>query len=708
MVIDKGTADAHGFHVGDRIGVAAQGPTRSFAISGIARFGSVNSLGGATIAVFDVATAQALLNKVGQFDSIFVASRPGVSPDHLVAEIKPLLPATAQIKTGTQQAVSDSKDIKDATRFIQYFLLAFAGIALFVGSFVIYNTLSITVAQRVREFATLRTLGASRGQILRSVLLEGLAIGLLASTAGLFLGLALAKGLNSIFESLGISLPQSGTVFKQRTVIVSIALGTGITVLASVSPALRATRVPPIAAVREGAMLPPSPVTRRSRAISAVVLAAAVAFLAYGSFGGLSTLGSIEVVGVGCLLLFLAVGLVSPRLVQPIVAVLGRPAARVGGAAGALAGENASRNPIRTARTAAALMIGLALVTLVATLGSGLRNSDRIALEHQVRADYVVGSKNGFDQFPAPAGDAAARAPGVTLSASVREDRAQVFGQGERTDGISPSLAAFFRFHWTTGSDALLARLGPAGAVVEKGFAKKHGLAVGSRFPLVTPAGRTLLLRVAGIQAPRTIEKLDPLIGKVVISQAAFDRAFPRPTNAFTFLKTSGGARPAHTATLERALAPFPDARVRDRSGWVTSRSAGIGKLLNLLYVLLALSVVVSLFGMVNTLVLSVFERTREVGMLRAVGMTRRQVRRMVRHESVITALIGAGLGLPVGVAIAALLSHALASQGVAFSLPVGSLVAFSVVAVIAGILAAVFPARRAARLNVLEALAYE
>jgi ABC-type antimicrobial peptide transport system permease subunit len=262
--------------------------------------------------------------------------------------------------------------------------------------------------------------------------------------------------------------------------------------------------------------------------------------------------------------------------------------------------------------------------------------------------------------------------------------------------------------NWTSGSDAVLGQLGTDGAVVEQDYAKKHHLIVGTRFDITTPTGKHVSLRVAGIQKPRTIDKLDPLLAKVVIARSTFDHAFPRGKDVLAFVKTAGGTSAATTSALRGTLDSFPDAKLETKAGWVTTRSNGFNTLLNLLYVLLALSVVVSLFGMVNTLVLSVFERTREVGMLRAVGMTRRQVRRMVRNESVITALIGAGLGLPLGVAVAALATNSLADEGLAFSLPVVALILFTVVAFVAGIVAAVFPARRAARLNVLEALAYE
>jgi putative ABC transport system permease protein len=708
IVIDAGTASKYHFKVGEPISVSAQGPTRRFQITGIARFGSVDSIGNATFGVFDVPTAQKLLRKEGQFDSIFLAAKPGVTPERLVREVKPLLPASAQIRTGAQQAKANSKDTKQATGFVQKFLLAFAAIALFVGAFVIFNTLSITVAQRAREFAVLRTLGASRRQILRSVLLEGLIMGVLASLTGLFLGIALAKGLDALFVALGIDLPKKGTVLETRTVIVSLAVGIGITVIASIVPALRATRIPPILAVREGATLPQSRIGTQTPAIAIGTIAVAILAIAYGLFGnGLSTGAVLLLLGVGCLALFIGVALISSRLVRPIAAVVGIPAQRLGGAAGRLARENSTRNPSRTATTAAALMIGLALVTLVATLGAGLRHADKDALERQVRADYVLTSKNGFDPFAAQAGDAVSPANGVDLVSNVRDDRARVLGDDVNVDGIDPAtIGTAFRFEWKQGSDAVLAHLGSGGAIVKKNFADDHHLHVGSRLPITTPDGKTADFTVRGIHAPR-FDDIDGLLGDLSISLRAFDAHFPRPKNLFTFVNAEGGASALTTQAIQQTLAPYPDVTLRTKDQWVTERSGGLNQVLNILYVLLALSVIVSLFGMVNTLVLSVFERTRELGMLRAVGMTRRQTRRMVRHESVITALIGAALGIPLGIFLAALVTKAL-NEDISFTVPIPTLIVFGIVAVIAGIVAAVLPARRASRLDVLSALAYE
>lgn len=708
VVVDRGVAEKEGFEVGDKVGVSALGPTRRFTISGIAQFGSVPSLGAATVAVFTVPEAQRLLGKQGRLDVVFVAARPGFDPRQVVDQIRPLLPPNTQVQTGSEQAKENSKDIDQALQFIRYFLLAFAAIAVLVGAFVTFNTISITVSQRIREFATLRSLGASRRQVLRSVLIEGFGIGVLASVVGLFAGLGLAKGLEAIFNGLGISLPTAGLVLETRTVAISLVLGIGVTVVSSVVPALRATRIPPIAAMREGATLPQSAVSRRRGPIVAVVLLLGAGLLAYGCFGTLGTLTAIELIGAGCLAMFVGFGLGAAKAVLPLATAVGEPARRFGGEAGRLASENATRNPIRTARTAAALMIGLALVTVVATLGAGLQSSDRDALNSSVESDYVVTSKNGFEPFPAAAGAALPGAPGVDLVSNVRGDQAKVFGGESIVNGVAPSFGRVFNLNWSEGSDAVLARLGIDGAVVEKSIAEDNHLRIGTRFSLRTPSGQLLHVRVAGIQEPSDVQKIDPLVGKVLISEAAFDRSFPRPSSIYAFVDTAGGESATNTAALERALRPFPDAVVYTKAAWVDKRASGIDELLNLLYVLLALSVIVSLFGMVNTLVLSVFERTREIGMLRAVGMTRRQVRRMIRQESVITALIGAGLGLPLGILLAAVFTQALSDSGIGFSLPIGSLIVFTIVAILAGILAAVIPARRAARLDVLKALHYE
>ena len=706
VVIDVGTADDQHFELGDRIGIASLEPVRRFRLVGVAKFGTVSNLGTATFAVFTLPTAQDLFDRENKFDGIAVGAKEGTSSDELVAALRGALPKSVEVRTGEQQAQEDKKDIEEFTSFIRYFLLAFAGIALFVGAFVIFNTLSITVAQRTREFATLRTIGASRGQLLRAVVLEAFVIGFLSSVVGLFLGLALAKGLNELFVALSLDLPQKGTIFATRTVVVALLVGTLVAVAAGLAPALRATRVPPIAAVREGATLPRGRLAPFTPYIAAVVTALSVALLVYSLFvHGIGIGQRLLAMASGCLLLFAGIAMLSSRFVRPLAAVVGAPSTGFG-IAGKLAQENAQRNPGRTAATAAALMIGLALVTFVAVLAQGMRKSNSAAIEDQVGAEYVMTSQNGFEPFVAAAGDALARAPGIEVATSIRSELATVAGSDKYVTGIEPGvITSVYRFDWKQGSDSILPLLGENGAILDDGFADDKDLVIGDTFTLAAPTGRRIRLEVKALYEPPPFY---PLLGNVSIPQTTFDRLFDRPRNQFTWANVVGDPTEQTKRRLEAAVAGFPDAKVLTRNEWIDDQEADLNQFLNLLYVLLALSVVVSLFGMVNTLVLSVFERTRELGMLRAVGMTRRQVRRMIRHESVITALIGAALGLPLGIFLAVLVTQALSQFDLQFSVPVVSLLVFVVVAIVAGVMAAILPARRAAKLNVLQALQYE
>jgi putative ABC transport system permease protein len=699
LAIDRNTADKEHLKPGDRIQIAAQGPKQRFTITGVARFGSVNSLGGATMALFTTPVAQQLLDKTGQFNQISVAADPGIDDAALADRLKPVVGAGFVVRTGQQQAKADAKDIDEATAFIRYFLLAFGFIALGVGSFVIYNTLTITIAQRVRELATLRALGASAKQVRRSVLIEGLALGILASLIGLVCGYGLAVLLSAVFDALGIDLPKTDEVVKGRTIFASLAIGIIVTAIASISPARRATRISPVAAMLEGARLDPKLSVRRP-VVGITVTAVAAVLLGIGAFAGLGVGLAMLFLGIGTLFLFTGVAMLANRTVLPLASFFGTPVKRFGGAAGRLARENTARNPARTASTAGALMIALALVTLVATLGEGLHESDRGALEDAVttKTTSVITHKNGFDTIPAAVDKAAAKVPGAQVY-PVRHDRANVFGKSVSVDGLPAGIDSVVNIRTRGGS-----LVPPAdGAVVEAGYARDHHLVVGSPITVLTPARKTLHLRVSALQVRTSVQKIDPLFAKVIVAESTFDGAFQRPGDAYVFV--SGNAT---VTQLREAVKGFPDIKTNTRAAWITERLKGINILLNLLYVLLALSVIVSLFGMVNTLVLTVFERTREIGMLRAVGMSRRQVRRMVRQEAVITSLIGAALGLPLGILLARLLSSALADQGIGFAIPGTLLIVFTIVAVLAGIVAAIAPARRAARLDVLKALQFE
>ena len=675
-----------------------------YQIVGTVEIGGVSSLGGATIAIFTLPEAQRIFHKVGQYDSISVAAKHGYSPQDVVNQIKPLLGPSAQVKTGQQQAQQATKDTSGFLNIFQDFLLAFGGIALFVGSFVIANTLSITIAQRTRELATLRTLGATRRQVLRSVLVEAFVIGTLASIIGLFLGLLLAKGLNSLLDSFGINLPQTSTVFKTRTVIVALAVGIIITMIAALRPALRATRVAPIAAAREGALVPPSRWAKYGTHAAYGTVVTAVALMLIGLLvSSLSTGLRLLAVGVGAVALFIGVSMLAPKLVPPLVRVLGWPASKIGGSAGKLAQGNSSRNPARTASTASALMIGLALVTLVGVLAAGLRTGFKTNVNKAFIANYAITATNNFSPIGLASEHAVRGVSGVTSVVGIRAGDGKAFGSTVNVTGVPPNASQAIRVDWTHGGPQVPAELGANGAFVDKAYAKAQHLQVGSPLSVETPTGKFLNLKLIGISNPP--QGASPY-GDVSISQALFDRAYQNPQNLYSFVNMQGGVTPANTNSLNSALAGFPDAKLQTKSQFINNQLSGLTTLLNLLYVLLSLSIVVSLFGIVNTLVLTVFERTRELGMLRAVGMSRRQVRRMIRHESVITALLGAAFGIPLGILLAALIGAAI-NFGT-FTVPVGTLIVFVIAAVIAGLIAAIWPARRAGKLNVLQALQYE
>jgi putative ABC transport system permease protein len=701
VAIDKATADRKHLKVGDTIGLQAAAPRKEYRISGLLTIAGVSSLGGATSAQLTLPEAQRVTGKVGRYDEIYVAGRPGTSPAQLKAAIQQVEPSSVTVRTGKQQTKNQQDDIKGALSFLTTALLAFAGISLFVGAFIIFNTFSITVAQRAREFALLRTLGASRRQVLRSVLTEGLVLGVLGSVVGLGIGIVVASGLRALFKAVGVDLPSSGTVIESRTIIVSLLVGIVVTLIASLAPALRATRVPPVAALREGVALPQTRSSRLAFPLAVVLTAIGFGLMAWGLFGGGSSSKALSLLGGGAALTFLGVALLSPRLVGPIASAVGRPLQALAGMTGRLARENTVRQPGRTAVTAAALMIGVALVTFASIFAAGAKKTINDAVDTGSNASVILQNINGFGPFSPGAAKAVAGVQGVRDVSPMRFSQGKLAGKDVQVTGIDPASFSTL-YNVTHGSDKLKA-LPPDGVVVAKGYADDHDIKAGQRLQVRTPTTRTVSLRVTGIAEDR-----GQLLSQLTVDNQTLVRDFASTKDGFVLVGFAPGtdATAVKHAVDARLSRDFPQVEALTESEFKGNQADQINQLLGLIYALLALAIVVSLFGIVNTLVLSITERTRELGMLRAIGTSRRQVRRMIRYEAVITALIGGVLGLVLGVVLAILVTQPL--DGFKLSIPVGSLVVVLILSAVAGVMAAVLPARRASRLDVLDALAYE
>ncbi|HYZ38667.1 MAG TPA: FtsX-like permease family protein, partial [Pseudonocardiaceae bacterium] len=690
--------------------VVATQAVRRFTIVGIVRFGTVSSIGGASLISMDLPAAQRITNKMGKYDEIRVAAASGVTPTDLVgrlwAHIPPDLRSRVKVQTGTQNADAQTSAVGNALGSITNVLLAFGFVAVFVGAFVIFNTFSITVAQRAREFAMLRTIGATRGQVLRSVVLEALLVGAIASVVGLFAGVGIARALNALFVAFGIDLPNAGMIFKPRTAIVALLVGTVVTLAASLMPAVRATRVPPIAALREGVQLPRGRFSRFTPSIAGVLIALGLAALAIGIFASISATNQrLSLIGLGALLLFLGVAMITPQLVGPLAGIIGWAPERLTAITGRLARENAVRNPARTAVTAAALMIGLAVVGFVTVFAAELKKTANDAISREIVGTFAIYS-NGNNLIPAGAAAAVAHLPGVAAVSSLKIDAGHLAGLGDyQTNGIQPAtFGKLYHFEWKVGSDATAATMGPHSALIDDTMAKNNHLTVGSRIRVTTPAETHDSFVVTGIY------KNTQLLPNWCIRYDTMRKDWQQPRDFAVLVNAAPGqnikALKAHIAAL--LSAQYPTASVHSQQDLKEQNTQNVNKLLALIYVLLAMSVLVSLFGIINTLVLSVYERTREIGMLRAIGTTRTQVRWMIRWESVITAVIGAVTGLVVGIVLSILVTAGLQSQGIEYALPIGQLLLWVVFAMLFGIVAAAWPARRAARLDVLGAIAYE
>lgn len=709
LVIDTATFAKHHLHLGQAIKVVAAGPAARVTISGTTRFGKTGNLGGADTIDLPLPVAQRITDQAGKYDQISVATAKGVTPSELVqrirARIPPSLRGRTKVETGVQSAKSLSNSISQGLSFLTIALLVFGGIAVFVGAFIIFNTFSITIAQRVREIALLRTLGATRAQVLRSVLLEAFLVGVASSLIGLVAGIGLAQLLHLAFKAFGADLPTAGLVLQTRTVIVAMLVGVVVTMVAGFFPALRATRIPPIAALREGAELPRSRFARWAPWIAGIIGTLGVLILGAGVFGSFAGAGTrLAVIGVGAALFFLGVAMVSSTLIRPMASILGWPIERMTNVTGRLARDNAARNPTRTAVTAAALMIGLGLVSFVTIFAAELRTSADLAVNREIAGIYSIYSDQGA-YIPHGVAGAVARIPGVGAVSAVNGDVARVDGSVINVDGVQPSsIQRIYHFQWKQGTDAAVRGLGPTGALISDTFASAHKLSIGSTLLVTTTTNKHLTFRVAGIYKASQI--LTDVTLRYDTVRADWGQHLDDIVSANPLPGTNQQVVQRKIAVLLKSQ--FPVAAVHSQQQIKQNSEKSVNQLLTLIYVLLAMSVLVSLFGIVNTLVLSVYERTREIGMLRAIGTTRGQIRWMVRWESVITAVIGAVLGLIVGIVLAVIVTEALTTQGIVFTLPIGSLLIWVVFAVIFGIIAAAFPARRAARLDILQAIAYE
>jgi putative ABC transport system permease protein len=652
---------------------------------------------------------QQLYEYEGQVSSIEVIASAGVTPEQLVPRLRAALPGSLKVQTAQENAQENADEINESIGgFLTPALLAFAGAALLVGAFIIFNTFSITVAQRTREFAVLRSLGATRRQVLGAMLVEALALGGIASVAGIAAGVGFAKLLSALFDVMGFGIPRSGLVLAPRTIFVSLAVGIVVTALAALAPALRATRVAPVAAMSELAPEPSRGARRLRAALTGLAVLGSLLLLVQGLFGSGPADSRLVAVASGAVLAFVAVALSARYVAKPLASAIGLPIEGLFRVPGHLARENAMRNPARTAITSAALMVGVGLVVFVAVFTAGVKSTFSGQIDELVKADVFVFSES-FEPIPAATAREVAGVPGVTHVASILFDQVEVNGRSsnptrDTMTAIEPDgLKATYSFKWIEGNDGLIDRLGRNEALIEEQFAKTYHLDVGDGYRVVTPSGGRAWMHVSGIYRDPTI-----LQGTVVTPETL--RLISRAKDPFgVFVDVDDSADAARVeAGIKQALAAFPTATVEDKTGYKETIEKQLNQIVFLLYALLAMSIVISLFGIANSLFLSIHERTREFGLLRAVGATTDQVRRVVRYESVITAVIGGLLGTGVGIVFAWLTTRALSEWDMAFKLPPGQLALIAVLAVIVGVVGAIAPARRSARIDVLAAIRYE
>ena len=699
VAIDAGTAKAHDLTVGERISVIFIGGPREFTISGIFRIGDTDGLLGATAAAFDVHTAQEVMDRTGSFDYLSVVGDDGVAPDMLREAVARVLPDGFEAITGADAAQQSSDQVAQGLGFLQTFLLVFALVALFVGAFIIFNTFNIIVTQRVRELGLLRALGASRRQILTSVVAEAFVTGLLASVLGILAGVGIATGLQALLTGFGIELPSTAMKILPRTIVVSLVLGTLVTVVASVAPARRAARVAPIEALRE-TNAPPTSSLRRRSITGGLVTALGLVLLGLGLFGSTGKAGPL--VGGGAALTFVGVAVLSPLFARPLAGAIGRPF-RGGALPGRLGRENAMRNPRRTASTSAALMIGLGLVAFVAVSGASLKASANAALDRSLKADFIVGTPNFGPFSPQVAADLAAD-PSFGAVSAIRQGQVEIGGSSTFITGIDPAtFGEVVDLQLVAGDLSSLST--PGTVLLGENTADSKGWGVGDTVKIGFAADGIHSFTVGGIYDSSSLLGTD-----YAISLQDYSAHFAQQLDTNAYVAVADGVTVAQAReAIDRITARYPDVTIQDQTDYKATQAKAIDQFLGLVTALLVMAVVIALFGIVNTLSLSIYERVRELGLLRAVGMSRTQVKRMIRVESVIIAVLGALLGVAIGILFGVAMQRALSKIGVTeLSIPVPQLIVYVIVAGVAGVVAAIVPARRAAKLNVLQAISYE
>ena len=697
IALDEATVRRSGYAVGDTVRLLTPGEPTTARLVGVFRFGSASGLAGATLTAFDTPTAQRLLPEPDTFTSVSVDAEPGVDDGVLADRVRAALRDGVVVRTQEEQTEAEAGAIQSGLRFFNIVLLVFAGVSLFVGSFMIFNTFSMLVAQRTRELALLRALGASRRQVTRSVLGEAFLVGLVGGLIGMAAGLLIAMGLKAAFAAFGLEIETGALAFRSRTAVWSLLIGVVVTVVSAYLPARRASRIAPVAAMRDDVAMPQR--SLRWRTIGGLVLTAGgIAAL----MGSLSAGGqrAASLVGLGVLLTIVGVIVLSPVLSRPVIGAFGAVYPPLFGAVGRLARDNAQRNPRRTAATSSALMVGLALVAAFGVLAASINSSIGALIDRALGADYVVTTAQ---QTPFGAGLASGleRLPQVASVTRQRFGAAKIDGSTVFIAAADPaSLGDSLDVAYTAGNVEGL----EDGILIDEPTAQGKDLDIGDRVVVTFLSGSVTSLRVGGIYEP------NGALPTHLVSLQTWERNGGDTRDSFLYVNLPPGVDPELARPkIEATLAAYPQVTLLDQAGFKEQQRGQVNQLLFLIYALLALAILIAVLGIVNTLALSVIERTREIGLLRAVGMSRAQLRRMVRLESVVISLFGAALGLVLGVLFGVLLQRSLANQGVErLVIPVWSLLAFLVVAGVIGVMAAIWPARRAARLDVLRAVTTE